>query len=162
MGYDLNGLGMASPPAQHQRIIKNCLLNFERLKQNNVFESLQTPSIDLNDLDSIEPDLAFYGNNYHLPSVILEVERAKTLSRVYNKLSDVFLNYPSVEEFFVYIYDKDEFRLYFGIDKKDYTEISFSEILNLDLKELVQPPPPRNAKTLNGTTPQNPIFKTPM
>ncbi len=151
-------LGMANATFKHQNIIANILINYF-IKYGNDIEVLPTPSVDKKDLKTVSPDIAFFEVGEQYPSVVIEIEHKKEISRTEKKLPIYFsAEYQDIKEIFLYLYDKQEWRVYHSSSPNDYTLNSFSNYLEIDLNELIFTPM-RPAPSLSGTPthPQKPI-----
>lgn len=147
-------LGMANATFTHQGIIANILINYF-IKYGNDIDVLPTPAIDRKNLKTVSPDVAFFEASEQYPAVVIEIEHIKEISRTEDKLPIYFsAKYQNIKEIFLYVYDKREWRLYYGSNPEDYTNSSFSDYLGIDLNELIFTPQ-MPAQSLSGT-PTNP------
>lgn len=153
MGYSLTGLGMARPTEQHLIITRNILINWYFEKGFSKYKVYQEPSVELDTPEKgYVPDIGFYENGLYTASVVIEVDTgADGLSEARTKVPR-YLDYYEVEEVFVYDYVTDEWERY---TQNGASLTSESDVLGVDLADLIDLPPSLPAQSLSGT-PTNP------
>jgi Uma2 family endonuclease len=100
MGYDLNGLGMATPSLEHKQISRNILINFYLQYGFTQYEIYQEAAANERDPDSLVPDLMICKKGSRKPLIVVELERTKRLKRATSKLEAYFEEY-GVQEVFI-------------------------------------------------------------
>lgn len=100
MGYDLNGLGMATPSPAHKQISRNILINFYLQYGFGKYEIYQEAAANDKETDSLVPDLMICKKGSRQPLIVVEIEQTKRIGRATAKLESYFEEY-GVKEVFV-------------------------------------------------------------
>ncbi len=101
MGYNLNGLGMATPTRRHKEISRNIVINFYLRFGFDKYDIYQEAAADQSDHNGLVPDPIIYQNRAKKPVTMFEIDHTKALWRADVKIGP-YLDHYGVREVFVY------------------------------------------------------------
>lgn len=133
MGYSLEGIGMARPSLEHQRISRNIVINYYNQTQFKTYEAFQEGNASFSDPDSLIPDVVFYSVSDSTPVVAVEIETGYNYGRLYaKKVVDYFAKY-GMKEVFLYDYVLRKWERYTIKADTKSKKTAYSDILQWDI-----------------------------
>ena len=150
MGYSLEGIGMARPSLEHQRISRNIVINYYNQTGFKTYEAFQEGNASFSDPDSLIPDVVFFSVSDSSPVVAIEIETGYNYSRLYaRKVVDYFAKY-GMKEVFLYDYVTKKWERYSIKANKKSKKTAYSDILQCDISHYTALLSPTDMPGLSG------------
>lgn len=127
-------IGMAQPKWQHQRIMRNIIVNYYR-GANQKLELIPAAEFQ-NEADNLAPDLLFVDGSDTIVCIEIDHSDRLTERRRVPHLQSLLADEPTLQEVFFYDYVTGAI---FGYSNTSKDIGTFSNILNVDILVLTKP-----------------------
>jgi hypothetical protein len=135
MGYSLDGIGLARPSLEHQRITRNIVINYYNYTDFDEYEAFQEGLANPLNPNSLVPDVIFMKDDKVHIAIEIVKDNQFNSNEFKGKIKDLITIY-NIHEVFVYNYEKRCWYC-FGNDLNQ-DEPSYSYLLEIDLDDLIE------------------------